>query len=306
MTFDNRKKGTLIVVAGSTGSGKTDLGIELARRFDAPVISFDSRQVFRGMAIGTAQPDAGQLAAAKHYFIADREVTEEYNSGKFAEEALVLLDRLFETHSYVIAVGGSGLYIDALCYGLDDLPEADKVLREKLEERLANEGIAVLAGELRSLDPDYYEGVDRNNPARVLRALEVCIATGKPYSGQRSGRRAERDFNVVKVGIEIPREELYERINRRVDIMMEDGLEAEARGLYHLKELNSLNTVGYRELFTYFDGESTLEEAVELIKRNSRRYAKRQATWFCRDGEITWFARDDFDKIENFIKKFAE
>ena len=258
------------------------------------------------MAIGTAQPDEGQLAAARHYFIADREVTEEYNSGKFAGEALELLGRLFETHPYVVAVGGSGLYIDALCYGLDELPEVDKGLRGKLEKRLSDEGVEALAADLRSLDPDYYEEVDKSNPARVLRGLEVCMSTGKPYSSQRSGRRVERDFNIVKVGIEIPREELYARINRRVDLMMEQGLQAEARRLYALKGLNSLNTVGYRELFAYFDGESTLEEAVELIKRNSRRYAKRQVTWFGRDNEITWFASDDLDKIENLIKKFAE
>lgn len=293
-------------MAGPTGSGKTDLSIELARRFGAPVLSFDSRQVFRGMATGTAQPTEEQLFAAAHYFIADREVTEEYNSGKFAEEALDLLDRLFEKHPYVVAVGGSGLYIDALCYGFDELPEADKELRGELEKRLVEEGVEALAEELRMLDPDYYEEVDRNNPARVLRALEVCIATGKPYSSQRSGRRAVRNFNIVKTGIEMLREELYVRINRRVDIMMEQGLEAEARRLYHLKGLNSLNTVGYKELFAYFDGESTLEEAVELIKRNSRRYAKRQVTWFGRDKEIRWFARDEADKIENFIKKFAE
>lgn len=306
MTSENKCKGTLIVVAGPTGSGKTDLSIELAGRFRSPIISFDSRQVFRGMTIGTAQPSTTQRAAVRHYFISDREPSDDYNSGKFAVEALALLDRLFEEYSYVIAVGGSGLYIDALCYGFDDLPRPDKELRRRLEDRLAEEGVEALAVELRALDPDYYESVDRNNPARVLRALEVCITTGKPYSAQRSGAKAEREFDIVKVGIDMPRGELYARINKRVDLMLEEGLEAEARLLYGYKGLNALNTVGYKELFEYFDGVVTFDEAVELIKRNSRRYAKRQITWFGRDDEIKWFGREEVDKIENFVKKFAE
>ncbi|HBU11226.1 MAG TPA: tRNA (adenosine(37)-N6)-dimethylallyltransferase MiaA [Clostridiales bacterium] len=282
-------KSTLIIIAGPTGVGKTDAAVELSRRLGrVPIISADSRQVFRGMAIGTAQPSAEQLLAADHYFIADRDATQEYNSGKFAAEALELLDSLFKEHPYVIAVGGSGLYIDALCYGFDSLPEADGRLRKTLEERLENEGLEALVAELRDLDPEYYEKVDRNNPARVLRALEVCISTGAPYSAQRSGNRAERNFNIIKIGIAMPRVELYERIDLRVDSMIAQGLEAEAHALYPLKGLNALNTVGYKELFDYFDGNSTFAEAVELIKRNSRRYAKRQMTWFGRMEAVHW------------------
>lgn len=299
-------RGTLIVVLGPTGSGKTDLSMELAERFGAPVISFDSRQVFRGMPTGTAQPTPEQLGKVKHYFIADREITEEYNSGIFEKEALALLDTLFRTYPYVVAVGGSGLYIDALCHGLDELPIADRAIREELERRLAAEGLGNLAAQLRELDPGYYGTVDRNNPARVIRALEVCLASGRPYSSQRSGKHVRRDFDIVKIGIEMPRAELYDRINRRVDMMVEQGLEQEARALYPYRQLNSLNTVGYKEMFGYFDGSLTFEEAVELIKRNSRRYAKRQMTWFGRDGDVRWFDRKDMGGIENFIKKFAE
>lgn len=299
-------KGTLAVILGPTGSGKTDLSIELASRLSAPVVSFDSRQVFRGMAIGTAQPSPEQLNAARHYFIADREIADEYNSGIFAKEALALLGELFRENAYVVAVGGSGLYIDALLYGFDDLPVADVALRQQLEERIAKEGLESLVEKLSRLDPEYYAVVDKNNPARVLRALEVCLTSGRSYSSQRSGSRITRDFNVVKIGIDMPREELYDRINRRVDIMIAQGLEAEARALYPYRALNSLNTVGYRELFDYFDGGATFEEAVELIKRNSRRYAKRQLTWFRRDAETQWFSRKNIDAIENLVKKFAE
>lgn len=294
-----------MVILGPTGSGKTDLSVDLARRLCAPIISFDSRQVFRGMPVGTAQPSERQLAAVKHYFIADREITEDYNSGIFEKEALALLDVLFRDHPYVVAVGGSGLYIDALCYGFDDLP-ADKAVREELEKRLAVEGLGALAAELREIDPAYHGEVDINNPARVLRALEVCLVSGKPYSEQRSGDKAERPFNIVKAGIDMPRPELYDRINRRVDMMLAEGLEDEAKALYPFRGLNSLNTVGYKEMFDYFDGKTTLEEAVELIKRNSRRYAKRQLTWFRRDPAVKWCARENIDEIENFSKKFAE
>lgn len=302
----SHKNGTLVALLGPTGSGKTDLSVELARRLGAPVLSFDSRQVFRGMAVGTAQPAPEQLSAVKHYFIADRDITAEYNSGIFEKEAIALLETLFADSPYVIAVGGSGLYIDALCYGLDDLPTGTSELRRELEARLEREGLEKLAEELALHDPVYGREVDRNNPARVLRALEVCLASGRPYSEQRTGRKVERPFGIVKAGIDMPRGELYERIDRRVDMMMEAGLEDEARKLYPFRGLNSLNTVGYRELFGYFDGSVSREEAVSLIKRNSRRYAKRQLTWFRRDPGVEWLDLKKTETLENFLKKFAE
>lgn len=292
---------TLIVVVGPTGSGKSALAVELAKHYGAPVISTDSRQVYRGLSIGTAQPTADELAAAKHYFIADREVEDNFNCGRYETEALALLEELFKTNRYVVAVGGSGLYVKALCEGMDSLPEADDEVRQMLKSRLESEGIGSLVEELRRLDPKYAEEVDLCNPARVMRALEVCLTTGKPYSEQRSGTVAERWFNIVKIGTDMPRDMLYERIDRRVDMMVEAGLVEEARAMYPKRELNSLQTVGYREMFDYFDGTITLAEAIELVKRNSRRYAKRQLTWFRRDEEIGWFAPTELDKIVEFI-----
>lgn len=279
----------LLVIVGPTGSGKTDLSIRLAQHYGAPILSTDSRQLYRGMPIGTAQPDAEQLQAVEHHFIASHDIQEDLSCGQYATQALACLERLFVTHDQVVAVGGSGLYVKALCEGMDDLPQADPALRAALTRRLADEGVDALAEQLRELDPRYYEEVDRRNPARVLRAVEVCLQTGRPYSEQRTGRRRKRPFEVVKIGIDLPRVELYERIDRRVDRMLVDGLEAEARALYPYRSLNALQTVGYREFFDYFDGRTSYEESVELIKRNSRRYAKRQLTWFRRDPEIRWF-----------------
>jgi tRNA dimethylallyltransferase len=303
----------LIVVVGPTGSGKSDLAVHLAGRYRAPIISTDSRQVYRGMAIGTAQPTENQLAAVPHYFIADREPTERFTCGDFEREALALLEKLFETSPVVVAVGGSGLYIDALCGGLDPLPDVDPELRNELMNRLSREGLEPMLEQLRALDPDFYDTVDRKNPARVIRALEVCLSTGRPFSQQRSGPGARkttpRPFEIIKIGIDLPRNELYARIERRVDSMMAAGLEAEARVLYPLRHLPALQTVGYSELFDHFDRldmspdaaqtpsekgahmspAESLARAVELIKRNSRRYAKRQMTWFRRDPSIHWF-----------------
>ena len=300
-TTMSTKRGTLIVVVGPTGSGKSALAVKLAQHYNAPVISTDSRQVFRNMAIGTAQPTAEELAAAKHYFIADREVEDDFNCGKYEVEALALLERLFAENRYVVAVGGSGLYIQALCEGMDSLPEADDSLRAELKARLASEGLEVLADELRRLDPKYAEEVDIHNPARVMRALEVCITTGRPYSEQRVGKVAERPFNIVKVGTDMPRDVLYERINRRVDMMVEQGLVAEAMAMYPKRHLNALQTVGYRELFEHFDGNCSLDEAIELIKRNSRRYAKRQLTWFRRDESTGWYSPNDIEGVVAFV-----
>lgn len=287
----------LVVIVGPTGCGKTDLSIRLARYFCAPIISTDSRQFYRGLAIGTAQPTAEELAQAEHHFIASHALTDEINCGRYEVMALERLEQLFAEHDTVIAVGGSGLYVKALCEGMDDLPEADEALRAELMQQLETEGVASLCAELERLDPVYYAEVDRQNPARVLRAVEVCRQTGKPYSSLRTGSRRERPFRIVKIGVDLPREELYGRIDRRVELMMEAGLEAEARAVYPYRRLNSLQTVGYKELFAYFDGAISREEAVALIQRNSRRYAKRQLTWFRRDEAVHWFRPDEIKRI---------
>ena len=303
MTMSTKR---LIVIVGPTGSGKTDLSITVAEHFHAPIISTDSRQFYRGIPIGTAQPDAEQLQRVEHHFIASRELTDDFNCGAYEAEALQSLEQLFQKHDVVVAVGGSGLYVKALCEGMDNMPEVTPELRESLAQRLSEEGLEALCEELRERDPEFYEQVDLKNQARVVRALEVCIASGRPYSSFRTGERRKRDFDIIKIGVDMPREVLYERIDRRVDIMMEQGLEQEARSVSHLRHLNSLQTVGYREMFDYFDGITTREEAIELIKRNSRRYAKRQLTWFRRDEEIAWFNPKESEKIVEYInQRFA-
>ena len=304
MTMNTKR---LIVVVGATASGKTDLSIALARNYNAPIISTDSRQVFKGLPIGTAYPSAEQLQAVEHHFIGERELIENFNCGEYEKQALERLEMLFAKHDTVVAVGGSGLYIRALCEGMDDLPEADETLRAELAERLKNEGLESLLVQLKELDPEFYEVVDRQNPARVTRALEVCLTSGCKYSQLRKSECKARDFQIIKVGITMPREELYDRINRRVDIMIEAGLEAEARAVLPYRDFNSLRTVGYSEMFDYFDGKITFDEAVELIKRNSRRYAKRQTTWFGRDNDIVWFNRGEEDQIIKYIdSQFGE
>ena len=300
-TTMSSKQPTLIVIVGPTGSGKTSLAVTLARHYSAPIISTDSRQFYRGLPIGTAQPTAEELSLAEHHFIADREVDDDFNSGRYEQEALARLDELFKRHDVVVAVGGSGLYIQALCEGMDNLPEANEELRQSLKQHLESEGIEPLFEELRRLDPAYAEVVDRHNPSRIMRALEVCITSGKPYSHQRKGEKQQRPFRIVKIGTDLPRDVLYERINLRVDMMISEGLEAEARAMLPKRELNSLQTVGYREMFDYFDGRCSLDEAIELIKRNSRRYAKRQMTWFRRDGDIAWFSPHDIEPIISHI-----
>lgn len=299
-------KRRLLAVVGPTGSGKTDLSIRLAQHYRAPILSMDSRQVYRGMPIGTAQPTAEQLQSAEHYFIASHDLKSDLNCGEYEKQALAVLDDLFRTHAVVVAVGGSGLYVRALCEGMDDLPQADPALREQLAERLTREGVASLAAELQQLDPEYYAVVDRQNPARVVRALEVCLQTGLPYSAQRTGTRAQRPFDVVKIGVDMPREELYARIDRRVDQMLSDGLEPEARAMLPYRNLNALQTVGYREFFDYFDGLLDRDQAVELIKRNSRRYAKRQLTWFRRDAHVCWFRPEQVAEIIAYADSYAQ
>ena len=305
MTMSTKRQ--LIVVVGPTASGKTDLSIALARHYNAPIISTDSRQVYKGLPIGTAYPSEEQLQAVEHHFIAELELTEDFNCGQYEQRALERLDLLFKTHDTVVAVGGSGLYVRALCEGMDNLPQADAALRDTLAERLQNEGVEALAEQLKELDPEYYNIVDRQNPARVMRALEVCLTSGQKYSELRSGERKERDFQIVKVGVTMPREQLYDRVNRRVDMMVDAGLEAEARAVLPYRHCNSLRTVGYSEMFDYFDGTTTLDQAVELIKRNTRHYAKRQLTWFRRDADVQWFNPSDREQIIKYIdSQFGE
>lgn len=279
---------TLHIILGPTGVGKTDYALALARQVGSPVVSCDSRQVFREMRIGTARPTDAQLAEVPHYFIADRSVTEPFTAGQFELEALALLDRLFQDHETVVMAGGSGLYIDALCNGLDDFPPADPELREQLSARLREEGVAALRAELRLLDPESYAALDPANGQRIVRALEVTIATGRKFSSFKTHANKERPFAIEKTGLTRPRAELYARIDARVDAMMAEGLLDEARALLLHRALPALNTVGYKELFDYFDGKYDLAEAVRLIKRNTRHYAKKQLTWWGRDASIRW------------------
>ena len=279
---------TLQIILGPTAVGKTDYAIAEALRVGSPVVSCDSRQLYRELRIGVARPDDAQLAAVPHYFIADRSISEPCSAGAYELEALQLLEKLFRDHETVVMAGGSGLYIDALCNGLDDFPDADPELRAQLSERLRTEGVAALRADLRVLDPETYATIDPANGQRIVRALEVTIATGRKYSSFKTHPAKERPFNIVKTGLTRPRPELYARIDARVDRMMEEGLLEEARALLPHRSLPALNTVGYKELFDYFDGRYDLAEAVRLIKRNTRHYAKKQLTWWARDPSIHW------------------
>lgn len=293
----------LITISGPTAIGKTALSIKLARHFNTEIISADSRQFFKEMKIGTAVPEPEELAAAPHHFIQHISIQDDYSVGDFERDAIHKLEELFKDHQVIIMVGGSGLYLKAITEGLDDFPEVDPKIREKLKQQLEEEGIDRLQKEMFVLDPDYYRSADVQNPHRLIRALEICIGTGKPFSSFLNKPKAQRDFNIISVGLTADREIIYDRINRRVDIMMENGLEAEARALYPSRELNALNTVGYKELFEYFDGKLDKEMAVSEIKKNTRRFAKRQLTWFRKDESIKWFDyQSDPDKVIRFIE----
>jgi tRNA dimethylallyltransferase len=270
----------LHLITGPTASGKTDLSIELATNLGSPIVSCDSRQIFKEMKIGTAPPDEDQLAAVPHYFIHSHSIFDGYTAGKYEIEAIALLEKLFETGDNVVMVGGSGLYSDAVCYGMDDFPPPDEELRISLTERVKKEGVESLRKELKMMDPESYRQIDISNPQRVVRALEVTLSTGRPFSTYKSRRNKKRFFDVERINLEPDRDLLYDRINKRVDSMMERGLLDEARELYEYRDLPALKTVGYRELFSYLDGTVPLDRAVDLIKRNTRRYAKRQVTWF--------------------------
>jgi tRNA dimethylallyltransferase len=275
--------------------------MDIAKHFGIPIINADSRQIYRELKIGTARPTDEQIQAVRHYFVGTLGLDDYYSASLFEQQVLQLLDQLFQTSDYALLTGGSMMYIDAVCDGIDDIPTIDEETRRLMKQRLADEGLEALCEELRRLDPEYYEIVDRQNPRRVVHALEICTMTGKTYTSFRRRERRQRPFGIVKIALNRPREELYERINRRVDQMMSDGLLDEARALYPKKELNALNTVGYKELFDYLDGRWPLEEAVERIKGNTRRYARKQLTWYKKDKQIRWFHPDDKQSIIDYI-----
>jgi tRNA dimethylallyltransferase len=298
----NSEDHLLVVIAGPTAAGKTSLSIRLACHFSTEILSADSRQFYREMKIGTACPSLEELQAVPHHFIGNISIHENYNVSRYEQEALAKLDLLFRDHRIVLLTGGSGLYINAVRHGIDDLPDPDDAIRESLKQLLAEEGIAALRSRLKMLDPAYYEQVDLANPKRLLRALEVCLTTGLPYSSQRKNEPKPRNFKQVMIGITPEKEELYTRINSRVDAMMESGLLAETEALLPFRHLNALNTVGYKELFDYFDGKKSLDQAVADIKTHTRRYAKRQMTWFRKDEAVRWFHPLEFTKIVDCIK----
>ncbi|MEM7185373.1 MAG: tRNA (adenosine(37)-N6)-dimethylallyltransferase MiaA [Bacteroidota bacterium] len=282
-------KPTLICIVGPTAIGKTTLSIAIANALETEIISADSRQFYKEMSIGTAVPSSEELAAVPHHFIQDRSIFDTYSVGDFERDALRKLEALFSRHEYVVMVGGSGLYVDAVLKGLDHFPKVDPGIREALNEKLDAEGIETLQQELQEADPTHYERVDVQNPHRLIRALEIYRATGKPYSSFLKSATTQRSFNTVLIGLTADREIVYERINKRVDIMIEQGLIEEARTLHQHLDLNALQTVGYRELFAYFDGTLSKDEAISEIKKNTRRFAKRQGTWFRKNPDIQWF-----------------
>ncbi len=294
---------TLIVLTGPTGVGKTDCSIRLAEHFSCPIISSDSRQIYKELKIGTAPPDRTQLKRVKHYCIATKSIAESYNAGQYEHDVIALLDELFKEHDVVLLVGGSMMYIDAVCKGLDDIPAITPIVRASVKKLYEKEGLEGVSKRLCDLDPKHYQNVDLKNKQRVMHAVEVCLTLGSPYSDILTAKNKKRAFDIIKIGVNLPREILYERINARVDVMVKDGLVEEARSLHPFKDYNSLNTVGYKELFEYFEGKYTLDFALQMIKQNSRRYAKRQLTWFNADKDMEWFAPKQYDEIIDSIKR---
>lgn len=297
----NRKIPALIVIVGPTAVGKTSVSIELAKKFNADIISSDSRQFYKEIPIGTAAPEINEMQGVKHHFVGNLSVTDYYNVSKFEYDVLNLLENYFLQKDVMIMVGGSGLYIDAVCKGIDNLPDIDKSLRNELREKFEKEGLASIQNKLLSLDPDFYNKVDLNNPKRILRALEVCMQTGKTYTSLRKGNKVKRPFNIIKIGLELPREQLNERIERRIYSMLEEKWLDEVKLVYHLKNENALNTVGYKELFKYLSGEWDYETAIEKIKVNTRRFAKRQMTWFKRYDDVVWFKPHEVNNMVDYL-----
>lgn len=301
---------TLVLILGPTGVGKTELSLRVAEHFGSPILSCDSRQIYRAIPIGTAAPTAEEQARVKHYFIATHELNEDYNAGQYERDAIALMEELFRAHDILVMTGGSMLYADAVCNGLDDLPAVPDKIRKEVTRLYQEKGLVWLQSEVQRLDPAYWNEVDRQNPARLIHCVELCLTTGKPYSSLLSKKPTansrqpitNRPFRILKIGLERPREELYDRINRRVEQMIADGLVEEAKAVWPMRHLNSLQTVGYRELFAHFDGEYDLARAIELIQQNSRHYAKRQMTWFRRDNTIHWLnANDTYEKNIHLI-----
>jgi len=292
---------TLVIISGPTAVGKTRVGIGVARHFGSEIVSADSRQIYREMRIGTAVPTPQELAVVKHYFIQTKSIFDYYNAFMYETEVLALLPQLFRRMNPVIMVGGSGLYIDAVCHGIDDIPTVDPAVRQQMKELYEREGLEGLQRRLREADPDYYARVDLRNPQRLLKALEISVQSGRPYSSFLTRTRKERPFRIVRIGLDLPRQELYDRINRRVLQMVEEGLVEEARTLLPHRRVNALNTVGYKEIFDHLEGKLSLDEAVERIRANSRKYARKQLTWFRKDKDTQWFRPDETEKIIEWI-----
>lgn len=291
----------LIVITGPTGVGKTELCLRLADFFNVPIINADSRQIFAEIPIGTAAPTIKQQERTKHYFVGTHKLTDYYSASLYEQDVIQLLDKLFEDSDIAILTGGSMMYIDAVCNGIDDIPTVDENTRETMKRRLATEGLPALVEELKQLDPEHWNIVDRNNPRRVVHALEICHMTGKTYTSFRKNEKKKRPFNIIKIGLTLPREVLYNRINARVIDMINNGFVEEARKVYPLRGLNSLNTVGYKELFDYFDGNISLDDAIFKIQSNTRRYARKQLTWYKKDKNMKWFEPNNVEEILKYI-----
>jgi tRNA dimethylallyltransferase len=296
----------VIAILGPTGIGKTDISIRIARKFNTSIISADSRQIFKETKTGTASPTREQLKEVPHYLVGTRSIFDYYSAFEYEQEAVSIAKKLFRKVDKIIMTGGSMLYIDAFCHGIDELPTVDPELRNNLQKQYQEEGLESIRRQLKLLDPDFYRQVDLKNPKRIIHAVEICLMTGKPYSKLRTNKRKERPFNIIKIGLDMDRKELHQRINDRVDQMILEGLEEEARSLYPYKHLNALNTVGYREFFDHFDGIISREKAIELIKRNTRRYARKQLSWFRRDKEISWFSPDNPDEVIKFAENITK
>ncbi len=296
---------TLIVIVGPTGVGKTALCLEVAERLGTFIINADSRQIFRDIPIGTAAPTAEEQKRVKHFFVGKLHINDYYNASMFENDVIKLLDKLFGEKDNIIMSGGSMMYVDAVCNGIDDIPSVNENIRQQVKSLYEADGLDIIKEKLKKLDPEYFEIVDKNNPKRVIHALEICLSTGKTYTSFRTNTKKERNFRIIKIGLNRDRDELYSRIDKRVDLMIENGLIEEAKQMYPHKELNSLNTVGYKELFNYFDGKCTLDEAIFKIKSNTHKYCRKQLTWFKRDKDIHWFNPDNVEEIIKYIYSFS-